>query len=108
MTGSETEQISNRKNALSRSTLSAKENEATCETSITNFCPPYNAVVATAIPTANDPMSSTAGRARAFAHRHEIRVRTGTDSIATRNELKRTCVIGTWGPPDRNIGTGQR
>ena len=39
MTGSDTEQISNRKNALSRSMLSAKENDATCETSTANFCP---------------------------------------------------------------------
>jgi hypothetical protein len=43
---------------------------------------------------ANDAMSSAAGRARAFVHRREIRVTTGTDSIATRNKLKTTGVIG--------------
>src|SRR5450759_1859329 len=101
MTGSETEQISNRKNALSRSTLSANENDATWETSTVNLCPRQNPAAATAVPTANDPISSTAGRARAFVHRREIRVTTGTDSIATRNELKAICVIGgSSGPPD--------
>ena len=101
MTGSETEQISNRKNALSRSTLSANENDATWETSTVNLCPSQKPAPATAIPVANDAMSSTAGSARAFVHRREIRVTTGTDSVATRNKLKATCVIGSSvRPPD--------
>lgn len=95
MTGSETAQISNRKNALSRSTLSANENEATGETLTVSLCPPQNPAPATVIPSANDAMSSTPGRAPAFVHRREIRVTTGTESIVTRNKLKATCVIGT-------------
>src|SRR5450759_6035214 len=94
MTGSETEQITNRKNALSRSTLSANENDATRETSSVNLCPPQNPAHATVIPMASDAMSSTAGRARTFVHRREIRVTTGHDSIATRNKMKTTGVIG--------------
>ncbi|HME59023.1 MAG TPA: hypothetical protein VKF63_11850 [Terracidiphilus sp.] len=42
----------------------------------------------------NDPISSAAGRARAFVHRRDITVTTGTESIATRNELKANSIIG--------------
>jgi hypothetical protein len=38
-------------------------------------------------------MSRTAGMARAFVHRRDIRVTTGTASIASRNELKANWVI---------------
>src|ERR1035437_4887462 len=101
MTGSEKEQMSNRKNALSRSTLSAKENDATWATSTVNLCPRQNPAAATAVPTPNDPISSTAGRARAFVHWRDIRVTTGTASITTRKELKAICVIGaSVRPPD--------
>src|ERR1019366_170023 len=101
MTGSETEQISNRKNALSRSTLRAKENDATWETSTVNLCPRQNPAAATAVPTTNDPISSTGGMARAFVHRRVITVTAGTASITTRRELKAVCVIrASLRPPD--------
>src|ERR1019366_5906663 len=94
ITGRETEQISNRKNALSGSMLSANEKEATWEKSTWNLCPRQNPTAATAVPTTNDPISSAAGRARPFLHRWDIRVTMGTESIATRNELNATSIIG--------------
>jgi hypothetical protein len=42
----------------------------------------------------SETISRTAGMARAFVHRRDIRFTTGTASIASRNELKANRVIG--------------